>query len=246
VIRATLHGARHFRQPAVWILMGIGIHSTGAAPSWWSSEHDSALQELYANVTRQFGAEAAERAVRDAQYALNDAFHKMMIRFGGDEMHARSAVLEMTPDITRLASLIPAIKSNDTTRAGVALREARGLLARAGMSDQAMVPWLKAHVASDDVLRAAGFDPADVRRPSDTPWAHADLDALVALARDMLERYRDANGKPIPQEQIDAYLDQARAAANRLGVGSARAPGAEPRDPAGSMTVAAFSFPRRV
>ena len=226
--------------------MSIGLR--GVNGGYVSPQLEAAYQDIYQRVLAQTGDQAAaQEAVLNARNTLSDIYHQTMIATGGDEQASHAAVARYTQQVMQLAGLVPAIKGNDPAAAANALRQAMTLLTSNGLRDRtALYPWLREHVTNDQVLRDAGFDPEAVRR-ADTPWAHTDLEALMSLVRDSLLRYRNADGTPLTTEQIEAQLDQARAAARRYGVGTSyTAPAAGETAPTGTVTVAAFSFPRRV
>lgn len=227
--------------------MGTGVRINGA-PSW-NVPAGAGLNELYQQVLRQTGDQnVANEAVANAQRALDDIYNQTMISTWADEGASRAAQQRLTPQILRVAALLPTIQGQDTGRAGAALTEAMGVLEGSGLRDRtALYPWLNEHITDDGVLQAAGFDPAEVRKPPDTPWAHADLESLIALGRDMLERYVSPTGVRLTSAEIDSTIDQARTAARRLGVGSAfTAPAVGATAPAGTVPLTAFAFARRV
>jgi len=205
---------------------------------------------LYRDVLARTGDPAvAQQAVAYAQAGLKEVYHRAMVKTGGDEAAARAAQQQYGPEVLRLAGLVPQIQAGGPG-AGRDLTQALGILDGLGVDREGLNPWLNQHISDDGVLEAAGLDPAVVRAPPDTPWAHADLDAMVALARDMLERYQGPNGETLSTDQVEGYLDQARAAANRYGVGSARTTataGAGGATTAGAtQTLAALGIPIRV
>jgi hypothetical protein len=247
-------------------MVGIrGIFGDGGAVG------GAGYEQVFRDVLQLTGSpEKAQAAVMQAKAALDDLFNQAVIKFGGDQASAQMAVAQHTTRVFRLATLLPAVQGENEVEAASALREATQILGVLGYNDrQAFNPWLRQHVTNDEVLRRAGFDPEVVRRP-DSAWAHADVDALMALARDMLERHRLADGSPLSAAQIDGYLENARAAAARYGVGAARPPapldappppggatatGAAPAaaaaapeggEAAAAVTVQALNFPRRV
>src|SRR5687768_9264561 len=158
--------------------MSTGVQGFGT--SGWSIP-PTGVTELYQRVLRETGdPRLADQAVVNAQKALDDLYHTAMVRTGGDQAASNQAVNQYSAQILRVAGLLPAIQGNDANRAGPALREAWGILQNAGITNkEAFHPWLHANVPSDDALRSAGFDPAEVHRPPNTPWAYADLDALT-------------------------------------------------------------------
>lgn len=226
--------------------MSVGVRNVSSDPTGAGSP----LAALYQQVLAQTGdTAAAQEAVGTAQAVLRDIYNRGVIASKGDTDYGNQVAAQYTPQVMQLAALVPTIKSNDPAASGRALTEAMGLLQRNGLSNpKALYPWLKEYVKSDDALRAAGFDPAEVRKPPDTVWANADLDALTALARDALVKYRNANGVALTPAEIDSQIEQYRAAAVRMGIGQARTTtaGAATAVPQGSVSVAAFNFPRRV
>lgn len=204
---------------------------------------------LYRDVLARTGdPELAERAVAYAQAGLKEVYNRTMVNTGGDQAAARAAQNQYGPDLFRIAGLLPGIQAG-LDGAGQDLRTVLGLLDGVGITDtEALYPWLNQNIADDAVLEAAGLDPAEVRAPPDTPWAHTDLDALVAIARESLERYRGPNGETLSADQIEGYLDQARAAAQRYGVGAARTPEPEggAADAVPATSLAALGIPIRV
>lgn len=222
------------------------VSSSGAIPP-----SNTATGALYRDVLARTGdPDLARRAMAYAQVGLKEVYHRAMVSNGGDEAAARAAQARLGPEVVRLAGLLPGIQAGGPN-AGQDLRQALGILDGLGFGDrEGLNPWLNQHIEDDSVLEAAGLDPEVVRAPPDTPWAHVDLDAMVSLARGMLERYRGPNGETYSAEQIGDYLDQARAAAGRYGVGSAYVPPPAPEAPsaapAAPQTLATLGIPIRV
>ena len=203
---------------------------------------------LYRDVLARTGdPDVAAQAVANAQAGMREVYNEAMVRTGGDANAARAAQNQYGPDVYRLASLIPTIQGAGSG-AGPALQQALGIMKKvAGTDPKSLYPWINQNVADDAALQAAGLDPAEVRAPPDTPWAHADLDALVSLARDMMTRYRSADGVALSTDQVEGYLDQARAAAQRYGVGAARVAGSAQAAAADSaVSLASLGIPLRV
>lgn len=232
--------------------MSIGlIGANGNNP--YAAQLDWAYNDLYQRILQQTGsAETAQQAVANARNALSSIYHDAVVRAGGDESAGYNTVNQYTRQVMQLAGMIPSITGGDTAAATASLRQATSLLEANGMRDRSvMYQWLREHVTNDEVLRGAGFDPAAVKRVDSGAWAYADTEALLALARDALVKYRGADGRPLTNEYIDSMIEQGRAAARRYGVGSARTEGttagtAAGTAAAGTVTVAAFNFPRRV
>jgi hypothetical protein len=183
----------------------------------------SAYEHLYREVLQATGSpEAAKKAVKQAQAALEDLYHRTMIACGGDATIANRVVFENTTRMFRLAALMPTIKGSNVVEAGKALREATELLRQAGYTNsRSFHPWLREHIKSDEVLRRAGFDPEEVRR-YEYSWAYADVDALEAIARDIAARYRNPDGSAVDPVILEKLIKQGRETCKAWGVGAAR------------------------
>lgn len=203
---------------------------------------------LYRDVLARTGdAQQAQAALSYASQGMKEVYNEVMVKTGGDQDAARAAQSKYGPDVYRLASLIPTIQGQGGN-AGAALQQALGILKNsAGLDADALYPWINKNVSDDGALRSAGLDPAEVRKPPDTPWAHADLEALVSLARDMMTRYEGPDGVKMSTTEVESYLDQARVAAQRYGVGSARVAGSAQAAAAdNTLSLASLGIPLRV
>lgn len=168
--------------------------------------------------------QAARRAVQQAQAGIQGLYDHAMVQTRGDQQAARAIQYRHADKVAQLAGLLPDITGSDPSKAGPALRQALGLLDQAGMTDREWLkPWLREHVKDNRTLRAAGLNPDDIRK-TDTPWAYIQSDALLALAKNMLNRYEKPDGTRLNASEISDYMDQARAAARRYGVGSRYVP----------------------
>jgi hypothetical protein len=164
-----------------------------------------------------------------------------MIATGGDEDASNAAVERYAARAARLAELIPSIRSGGAS-SGSSLREAVALLENSGLQNRSSLHgWLARNVQSDDTLRSAGFDPEAVRRIEIPPGLPKEREALLDLLRQHLVR-----GGVLNQQEIDAYIDVARQAANRLNIGEVTTPNPSAPAPAGSVPVAMLGIPRRV
>jgi len=223
--------------------MATRINATGGIPA-----ANTPQGGLYRDVLARTGdPQQAQAAVSYAAAGMKEVYHEAMVKTGGDQAAARAAQQQYGPEVYRLASLIPTIQGAGGD-AGAALQQALGIMQRtAGIDAEALTPWINKNVSDDGALRAAGLDPAVVRAPPDTPWAHADLDALVALARDMMARYESPDGVRLSTTEVEGYLDQARASAERYGVGSARVAGSAQAAAAdNTLSLASLGIPLRV
>ncbi len=200
--------------------MPISMPGSPGSPGWRQS-HAPQLNALFQRVLDQTGQRGlAEEAIRAAESALNGMYHQVMIDSGGNSPYAVQVMNAHTESVVRLAGLVPQITGDDPTAGSAALREAQQVLRGMGISDpQFMYPWLRANVNDDQVLRSAGLDPQRVRHV-DSPWAHADLDGLMGIARQMLSQYRGTDGQRLSEDQISQYIDQAYTMARHHGVGS--------------------------
>ena len=223
--------------------MATTVNATGGIPA-----ANTAQGALYRDVLARTGdPEIAQAVLGYADAGMREVYNEAMVRTHGDQAAAQAAQRQYGPDVYRLAGLIPTIQGGGSG-AGAALQQALGIMSKVGVTDhKALFPWINQNVSDDGALRAAGLDPAEVRKPPDTPWAHADLDAIVGLARDMMSRYVSPDGVPMTTDQVESYLDQARAAAMRYGVGSARVAGsAQAKAADTTLSLASLGIPLRV
>ena len=226
----------------------MSVSAPGSAQ--WRQAHSSQLNALMQRVMQQTGQQdVAEDAARAAEAALSDIFHQTVVSSGGDQEAAIRATQYYSSAVFQLAGLVPQITGDDARAGSAALREARQILQGVGIDDpQFMYPWLRTNVENDQILRGAGLDPERVRHV-DNPWAHADLEGLMGLARQMLTQYRDADGRRLSDSDIARYMDQAYDAARRNGVGTRYvAPNAEDSASATgeTFTVQDLNIPRRI
>ena len=221
----------------------------------WRQANASQLNALIDRVMQQTGQRGlAEDAARAAENALTDLYHQAMVNSGGNQQTALQAVQHHTQSVFRLAGLVPQITGNDSAAASSALRQAQQVLRDAGINDpQFLYPWLRSNVSNDQVLRGAGLDPQRVRHV-DSPWAHADLQGLMGIAREMLTQYRGSDGQRLNDQEISSYMDQAWNLARQHGIGSQYVVPA-PADPTATdstdgstetFTVQDVNVPRRV